>query len=90
MERKLPTNASISTIINSFERAISQDTVRNEYIFHAQIHNWFANGEFANSDTTNLSALNRRVYDQLFMTPASDPWLGLVNENIYTGLSKSQ
>jgi hypothetical protein len=90
MERKLPTNASISTIINSFERAISQDTVRNEYIFHAQIHNWFANGEFANSDTTNLSALNRRVYDQLFMTPASDPWLGLVNENIYTGISKSQ
>ena len=90
MERKLPTNASMSTIINSFERAIAQDTVRNEYVFHAQIHNWFANGEFINSDTTALTTLNRRVYDQLFMTPASDPWLGLVNENIYTGISKNQ
>jgi hypothetical protein len=88
MQRKLPTSASISTVVNSFERAIAQDTVRNEYIFHAQIHNWFANGEFMNSDTTNLTALNRRVYDQLFLTPASDPWLGLVNDNVYTGISK--
>lgn len=90
MERKLPNSAAMSTIINSFERAIAQDTVRNEYVFHAQIHNWFANGEFINGDTTTLTDLNRRVYDQLFMTPASDPWLGLVNENIYTGISKNQ
>jgi hypothetical protein len=88
MERKLPTSASIATVVNRFERAIAQDTVRNEYVFHAQIHNWFANGEFVNSDTNTLTALNRRVYDQLFLTPASDPWLGLVNENVYTGISK--
>ena len=88
MQRKLSPSASMSTVVNSFERAIAQDTVRNEYVFHAQIHNWFANGEFLNSDTATLTALNRRVYDELFLTPASDPWLGLVNENIYTGLSK--
>jgi hypothetical protein len=88
MQRKLSPSASMSTVVNSFERAIAQDTVRNEYVFHAQIHNWFANGEFLNSDTTSLTALNRRVYDELFLTPASDPWLGLVNENVYTGISK--
>ncbi|WP_434685998.1 hypothetical protein [Pseudanabaena minima] len=88
MQRKLSPSASMSTVVNSFERAITQDTVRNEYVFHAQIHNWFANGEFLNSDTATLTALNRRVYDELFLTPASDPWLGLVNENVYTGLSK--
>ena len=88
MQRKLSPSASMSTVVNSFERAIAQDTVRNEYVFHAQIHNWFANGEFLNSDTATLTALNRRVYDELFLTPASDPWLGLVNENVYTGLSK--
>ncbi len=87
MQRKLSANASISTVVNSFERAIAQDTVRNEYVFHAQIHTWFANGEFMNGDSA-LTALNRRVYDQLFLTPASDPWLGLVNENVYTGISK--
>ncbi|PZV14347.1 MAG: hypothetical protein DCF20_13200 [Pseudanabaena sp.] len=88
MERKLSTSASMPSVVNSFERAISQDTVRNEYVFHAQIHRWFANGEFMNSDATSLAALNRRVYDQLFLTPASDPWLGLVNDNVYTGISK--
>jgi hypothetical protein len=90
MERKLSPTASIRTVVNSFEKAIAQDTVRNEYVFHAQIHNWFANGEFINGDTNLLTTLNRRVYDQLFLTPASDPWLGLVNENIYTGISKAQ
>jgi len=88
MQRKLSPSASMSTVVGSFERAIAQDTVRNEYVFHAQIHNWFANGEFMNSDKTALTSLNRRVYDQLFLTPASDPWLGLVNENVYTGISK--
>ena len=89
MQRKLSPSASMSTVVSSFERAIAQDTVRNEYVFHAQIHNWFANGEFLNSDTATLTALNRRVYDELFLTPASDPWLGLVNENVYTGISKA-
>ncbi len=87
MQRKLPITASMPNVVNSFERAIAQDTVRNEYVFHAQIHNWFANGEFMN-ENGSLTALNRRVYDQLFLTPASDPWLGLVNENVYTGISK--
>ena len=87
MERKISPTASMRTVVNSFEKAIAQDTVRNEYVFHAQIHNWFAKGDFVNSDSASLNALNRRVYDQLFLTPASDPWLGLVNENIYTGIS---
>jgi hypothetical protein len=87
MERKLSPTASMPTVVKSFETAIAQDTVRNEYVFHAQIHSWFANSEFMNSDTS-LTALNRRVYDQLFLTPASDPWLGLVNENVYTGISR--
>jgi hypothetical protein len=91
MQRKLSPSASLQTVMNRFERAIAQDTVRNEYVFHAQIHNWFANGEFVNNAVNNgasLNALNRRVYDRLFLTPASDPWLGLVNENVYTGISK--
>ncbi len=93
MERKLSASASMPNVVSSFERAIAQDTVRNEYVFHAQIHSWFANGEFIGNENLNgnslaLNSLNRRVYDQLFLTPASDPWLGLVNENVYTGISK--
>jgi hypothetical protein len=33
-----------------------------------------------------LGALNKRVYAELFLTPASDPWLGLYSPEVYTAL----
>jgi hypothetical protein len=47
------------------------DTVRNEYLLHGQIYQWLltSNNDFA--------SLNQRVYSEMFLTPASDPWLGL-------------
>jgi hypothetical protein len=30
--------------------------------------------------------LNERVYAQLFLTPGSDPWLGLLSPDVYTAL----
>jgi hypothetical protein len=65
-----------------FERAIAQDTVRNEYLMLPQIHQWFANW----STTDSLSRLNERVYTSLFLTPSSDPWLGLAASDVYTGI----
>ena len=41
-----------------------------------QVHDWFATGH-ASSDA---DALNERVYAELFLTPSSDPWLGLIPE----------
>ena len=38
------------------------------------------------SFTEDLEALNDRVYAELFLTPKSDPWLGLVAPNTYTAL----
>jgi hypothetical protein len=64
-----------------FERSVAEDTVRNEYMLHSQIHAWLA------SDTDwTLHVLNDRVYAALFLTPRSDPWLGLVDANVYTAL----
>ncbi|MEE3717407.1 hypothetical protein V2H45_11655 [Tumidithrix elongata RA019] len=83
VERKLSSQQSLPATVANFERAIAQDTVRNEYLFHAQIHDWFANG----TSTMHLQALNQRVYAELFLTPANDPWLGLVPTNVYTGIS---
>jgi hypothetical protein len=31
--------------------------------------------------------LNKRVYSELFLTPASDPWLGLLPESTYSALT---
>lgn len=63
-------------IIASFERSVAEDTVRNEYTFHRQIHEWLASAPTATPDVEDL---NSRVYAQLFLTPDSDPWLGLIS-----------
>jgi hypothetical protein len=63
------------------ERDVALDTVRNEYRLHSRIHQWFAAGD----RTGDFARLNQRVYAELFLTPASDPWMGLVAPG-YTGL----
>lgn len=72
----------LSNLIANFERSIALDTARNEYLLHTKIHAWLINPRYFN----NLDALNEKVYAELFMTPRSDPWLGLVAPDAYTGL----
>lgn len=66
----------------NFEKALALDTVRNEYIFRRQLHQWFIQG----NSTNNVDILNERVYTELFLTPNSDPWLGLFSPDIFTGI----
>jgi len=70
-------------LIANFERAIALDTVRNEYLIHSQLRAWL----LSNRTRLDVEAFNERVYAELFLTPSSDPWLGLVQPNTYTGLS---
>jgi hypothetical protein len=75
----------LTAMLRNFQRSIAEDTVRNEYLLHSQIHEWFVNG----SAPQDLDRLNSRVYAKLFLTPDSDPWLGLVPDNTFTGLDNS-
>lgn len=68
-------------MIVMFERRMAIDTVRNERLLHPQVHEWFANGE-----VTDLERLNTRIYTELFLTPADDPWLGLLPADAYAAL----
>lgn len=70
-------------MVAAFQQSIARDTVRNEYLYHRQIHEWFVNNEPV---VANVDELNRRVYAELFLTPDTDPWLGLVSPEVYTGL----
>ena len=36
----------------------------------------------------NLAAFNDRVYAELFLTPRSDPWLGLHQPSVYTAIER--
>jgi hypothetical protein len=69
-------------LVRNLERAVAEDTVRNEYGFHTQIHEWFV----TNRVPASLDDLNERVYAELFLMPRSDPWLGLVPADAYTAL----
>jgi hypothetical protein len=60
--------------MRAMERSISEDTVRNEYQFHRQIHEWLASNQVQPVDQ-----LNARVYAELFLTPGWSRltfWLG--------------
>ena len=72
-------------MMRQFERSIAEDTVRNEYLLHSQLHEWLLNSSVA-EDVDRLNAL---VYAKLFLTPDSDPWPGLVPANTFTGLDNN-
>lgn len=74
----------ILRVMRSFEVSIALDTVRNEYQLHRAIHQWIADGGVTLD--TPVDQLNERVYAELFLTPSSDPWLGLFPGEAYTAL----
>lgn len=79
---QLMANGKLSPIVLNFERYMALDTVRNEYTLHTRLHALLMSGRF----DRNLEALNERVYAELFLTPSSDPWLGLFSPDTYTAL----
>lgn len=68
--------------VREFERSIAEDTVRNEYQLHLRIHEWLANEK----SPSGVMVFNERVYAELFLTPSTDPWLGLAPAQTYTAL----
>jgi hypothetical protein len=65
-------------------RAVAEDTVRNEYVFRARIHQWLASGTVG----SDVKTLNEKVYAELFLTPSWDEWLGLRPAGTYSGIDR--
>ena len=72
-------------LVRAFESSMTLDTVRNEYLLHRRIHERFIENDVV---TANIDPLNEWVYAELFLTPSSDPWLGLAPNDIYTALEQ--
>jgi hypothetical protein len=70
-------------LVSNLQSNIALDTVRNEYQLHRRIHERLAADHAASND---VDTLNEWVYAELFLTPSSDPWLGLAPQNAYTAL----
>ena len=70
-------------IVRGLERSVAADTARNDYVLRRTILEWLAEGDASTKDVT---ALNDRVYAELFKTPHDDPWMGLDSKDVFTGL----
>lgn len=81
IKHKSPGGAySLDERLQNLQHAIATDSARNEYLFHRTLHEWLA------ASPLDLDAFNERVYSELFLTPSSDPWLGLFPGDSYTGI----
>ncbi len=75
-------SAQLGRVVRNFERRMALDTVRNEYLLRPALLRWLAE----DPGRIDVEKLNGRVYAELFLTPNSDPWLGLLTPDTYTGL----
>ncbi len=72
---------AFEALIASIEASVAQDSRRNELELHARVRGWFLARQ-----PLDFAALNERLYRELFLTPADDPWLGLGTPGTFTGL----
>ena len=79
---KLNPDTALKNLLEKLQTNIALDTVRNEYLLHTKIYGWFV----ADRDYGDVNKLNTKVYAELFLTPATDPWLGLYSAEVYTAL----
>lgn len=72
----------LARLVRNFQQYLALDTVRNEYLMHIKLHAWLTSFRFRD----DLDGFNEKVYSQLFLTPRTDPWLGLFSPDTYTAL----
>lgn len=69
------------TLVSKLENLIALDTARNNFLLRPTLLVWL------NKDLDkNIETLNKKVYDELFLTPNEDKWLGLYAPDVYTAL----
>ena len=73
---------TLARLVEKLQTNIAMDTVRNEYLLHTKLYAWLV----ADRSRSDLESLNKKVYAELFLTPASDPWLGLYSPETYVAL----
>ena len=83
--RKVLGNIGLNGLLEKLMLNVAIDSVRNEYLMRARIYGWLVQ-DLGRSD---LETFNNKVYSELFLTPASDPWLGLFTADTYMALEDS-
>ncbi len=76
-----PSKAELMGIVARYEQSIVADTAINELVLRPQISSYIAS-----TGTVDFETLNAMVYESVFFTPKSDPWLNLLPRDEFTGL----
>ncbi len=74
-------------LVDSFEQTIAQDEVINDYRLRPAILLKLSDPEVMKG--FDLEAFNLWLYENVFRTPLSDPWLGLAPDDVYGALPTS-
>ena len=74
--------SEFAAMLKKFQELIALDTVRNEYLLHTKLYPWL----LRDPSRTDLQKFNEKVYAELFLTPGSDPWLGLLTKDAYLAI----
>ena len=74
-------------LVDAFERTVALDEAINEYRTGPAILFRLIDPETRKD--FDLEAFNLWVYEEVFRTPLSDPWLGLAPADVYAGLPAS-
>jgi hypothetical protein len=76
---------TMKALLQKFQLTVALDTVRNEYKLHSKLYAWL----ISDRGRSDVDTMNEKVYAELFLTPKSDPWLGLLQMDTYTGLENA-
>ncbi len=69
----------------SLDQTIAADTLHNDLVLRRAIRARMLD-QLGAGELPELAALNAWVYAEIFLTPATDPWLGMLPTETYTGL----
>jgi hypothetical protein len=72
----------LDACVADFELSMAADTMQNELGLRPSIHSI----ALRSSTLPSFEDLNRLVYEWVFLTPDSDPWLGLRVSGVFNGL----
>ncbi len=73
----------LETLAQALALSVAEDSLRNEFVVHPIIRRHLAATEGALRD---FGATNAWLYATVFLTPASDPWLGLRSPDVFDGV----
>jgi len=73
--------AQLEKRFKMFERRMTEEELRNEYVFHSAVHR-----HLAKAARVAFASTNEFIYASVFMTPQADAWLGLMPTEAISGI----